>query len=101
VTKNEIITKTLAEMNQDRDFGGSKLDPGEELDHEELVIVTLREKLPDDDVRTCEDFNGLNAQCCDICHLYPHYDMCLENLPTGGKAWLCCAVRAASLKSPG
>jgi hypothetical protein len=100
VTKNEIITKTLKEMNQGRaDSGGSKLDPNEELDREELVIVTLREQLPNE-VSTCEDFEGLKAQCCDTCHrFYPHYDMYLENLPTGGKAWLCCTARAAFLKS--
>jgi hypothetical protein len=102
VTKNEIITKTLAEMNQGcGDFGGSKRGLNEELDREELVVVTLREQLPDDDVNTCEDFEGLKAGCCNTCHrFYPHYDMYLENLPTGGKAWLCCTVRAAFLKSP-
>jgi hypothetical protein len=97
VTKNEIITKTLAEMKQGcGDFGTSKIDPIEQLDREEHVIVTLREQLPDDDVNTCEDFEGLKAQCCETCHrFYPHYDMYLENLPTGGRAWLCCTVRAA------
>src|SRR5260370_1879480 len=101
MTKNEIITKTLAAMNQDGgDIGGTERDSNEEPDYEELVIATLREQLPDDDVKTCEDFEGLKMQCCATCHrFYPHYDMCLENLPTGGKAWLCCAVRAASLQS--
>jgi hypothetical protein len=101
VTKNEIITKTLAEMNRDCEgVGGSERDPDEELDDAELVIVTLRERLPDDDVHTCEDFEGLKPQCCETCHrFYPHYDMYLENLPTRGKAWLCCAVRAALLSS--
>ena len=51
MTKNEVITKTLAEMNQGRaDDCGSKLDPNEELDREEVVIVTLREELPDDEL---------------------------------------------------
>jgi hypothetical protein len=101
MTKNEIITKTLLEMHQDcGDIGGSERDPNEELDYEELVIVTLREQLPDDDVNTCEDFAGLKTHCCETCHRsYPHYDMYLENLPTGGKAWLCCVVRAALLQS--
>jgi hypothetical protein len=101
VTKNEIITKTLAEMKQGcGDIGGSELNTDEGLDREELVIVTLREQLPDDDVNTCEDFEGLKAQCCETCHrFYPHYDMYVENLPTGGKAWLCCAVRTALLQS--
>jgi hypothetical protein len=101
VTKNEIITKTLAEINRDREGVGSfERDPNEELDYEDLVIVMLREQLPDDDVNTCEDFEGLEPQCCDTCHrFYPHYDMYLEDLPTGGKAWLCCAVRAALLSS--
>jgi hypothetical protein len=101
LTKNEIITKTLAEMNRDcGDFGGSKLGLNEELDREELVIVTLREQLPNDDVNTCEDLQGLAVKCCDTCHrFYPHYDMYLEKLPTGGKAWICCTVRAAFLKS--
>jgi hypothetical protein len=100
--KNEIITKALAEMNQDcGDLGGSKPDSDEELDREELVIVTLREQLPDDDINTCEDFEELKAQCCETCHrFYPHYDMYLENLPAGGKAWVCCTVRAALSKFP-
>jgi hypothetical protein len=101
VTKNELITKTMAEMSQDRgEIGGFERDRDEELDDEELVIVTLRDRLPDDDVHTCDDFEGLEPQCCDTCHkFYPHYDMYLEDLPTGGKAWLCCAVRAALLSS--
>jgi hypothetical protein len=101
VTKNEIITKTLAEMNQaSAGVGSFERDPNEELDREELVIVTLREQIPDDDVRTCEDFQGLKARCCETCHrFYPHYDMYLVNLPTGSKAWLCCAVRAALIQS--
>jgi hypothetical protein len=98
VTKNEIITKTLVEMSQH--CWGAEYDPDEEPDYEELVIAMLREQLPDDDVDTCEDFEGLKTQCCETCHKsYPHYDMYLENLPTGGKAWLCCAVRAAFLHS--
>jgi hypothetical protein len=81
VKKNEIITKTLAEMNCG-DSGGSECDQSEKLDCEELVIVTLREQLPDDDVNTCEDFEGLKAQCCEPCHrFYPHYDMYLEEPP--------------------
>jgi hypothetical protein len=101
VTKNEIITKTLAEINRALEgVGGLERHPNEELDYEDLVIATLRERLPDDDVNNCEDFEGLRAQCCDTCHrFYPHYDMYLENLPTGGRAWLCCAVRAAFLRS--
>jgi hypothetical protein len=101
VTKNEIITKTLAEMSQHFcDDGGAECGHDEEPDYEELVIATLREQLPDDDVNTCEDFEGLKAQCCETCHrFYPHYDMYLESLPTGAKAWLCCAARAALLQS--
>jgi hypothetical protein len=101
VTKNEIISKALAEMNRHYgEIGGSEGDPNEELDYEELVIATLREQLPDADVNTCEDFKGLKAQCCETCHrFYPHYDMHLENLSTGGKAWICCVVRAALTQS--
>jgi hypothetical protein len=101
MTKNEIITMTLAAMKLDcGDIRASELTPNGELDYEDLVIATLREQLPDDDVNTCEDFEGLKAQCCETCHrFYPHYDMYLENLPTGGKAWLCCVVRAALLRS--
>jgi hypothetical protein len=97
VTKNEIIATTLVAMHQDcQGIGDSERDLNDELDYEELVIFTLREQLSDADVNTCEDFEGLKAQCCETCHrFYPHYDMYLESLPTGGKAWLCCAVRAA------
>jgi len=101
VTKNEIIATTLAAMHQYcQGIGDSERDLNDELDYEELVIFTLREQLPDADVNTCEDFEGLKVQCCDTCHrFYPHYDMYLDDLPTGGKAWLCCAVRAALLSS--
>jgi hypothetical protein len=96
VTKNKIITKTLAEVNQ----GGSEPDPNGELDYEDLVIAALRERLPNDDFNTCEDFEGLKEQCCDTCHrFYPHYDTYLEGLPTGSKAWLCRVIRAALLRS--
>jgi hypothetical protein len=100
VTKDDIITKTLAEMNKDcGDVRGSEFGGQEGPNYEELVIATLKEQLPDnDDVDTCENFEGLKTQCCDICHrFYPHYDMYLVDLPIGGKAWLCCAIRAAFL----
>lgn len=84
-----------------RDDGAAECCNHEDSDYEELVIATLREQLPDDDVTTCENFEGLGAQCCETCHeFYPHYDMYLQSLPTGSKAWLCCAVRAALLQSP-
>lgn len=99
MTRNEIITKTLTEMNKNcGDVRGSEFCAQEELDYEEFVTVTLKEQLPDDDIDTCENFEDLKTQCCDICHgFYPHYHMNLVNLPTGGKAWLCCAVREAFL----
>ena len=60
VTKNEIIEKTLREI-------GPRLD-----EHEEpySVIDELQERLPDTDIKTCEDFRHLNVTCCDTCHTF-------------------------------
>jgi hypothetical protein len=100
VTKNEIIAKTLMEMRRNQvNNQNDGFNPNEEIDYDELVIPVLRERLPDQDIKTCEDFNNLKATCCDTCHtFYAHADMHLENLPTGGMAWICCSVRTALLE---
>jgi hypothetical protein len=70
MTRNEIIDKTLTEMGP--------LEPeteppiSEEPDYEESVIAELLSKLPDADIKTCDDFKHLNVECCDLCHTcYP------------------------------
>jgi hypothetical protein len=94
VTKNEIIEKTLKEI-------GPRLEEheepySEEPDFEEIVIAELQGKLPDTDIKTCEDFRHLNVTCCDTCHtFYPHYEMSLIDLPDGTKAWVCDPVKWA------
>jgi hypothetical protein len=91
VTKNEIIQMTLQAMGLD----GGPLTTEEE-EHRAIVEATLTERLPDTNFKTCEDFDLLPATCCEICHtLYPHYEMYVEDLPSGEKAWICCRVRSA------
>jgi hypothetical protein len=94
MTRNEIIDKTLKEMGP--------LEPeneppySEEPDYEESIIAELLSKLPDTDIKTCDDFKHLNVECCDLCHTsYPQYKMHLVDLPDGGKAWICYPVRRA------
>jgi hypothetical protein len=83
MTKNEIIEKTL------KDIG--PLEP----DDTEIVLAELQRRLPDAEIKTCDDLKHLNAKCCETCHTYPHYDMNLIDLPDGAKAWVCDAVEWA------
>jgi hypothetical protein len=54
MTKDEIIAKTLRESNCASDDEG--------------VVEMLKAKLPDGvDIKTCEDFRHLNAECCETC----------------------------------
>ena len=53
VTKNEIIDKTLKEIGPR--LAGREGPHIEELDYEEIVIAELQEKLPDPDIKTCDD----------------------------------------------
>jgi hypothetical protein len=94
VTKNEIIEKTLKDI-------GPRLKQhetpcSEEPDCGEIVIAELQARLPETDIKTCEDFRHLNVTCCDTCHtFYPHYDMSLIDLPDGANAWVCDPVKWA------
>ncbi len=86
VTKNDIIEKTLKEISP-------RIEESEEL---YSVMAELQERLPETDIKTCEDFRHLNVTCCDTCHtFYPHYEMSLIDLPDGAKAWVCDPVRWA------
>lgn len=66
------------------------------------MIATLAERLPEGDIKTCDDRQHLGIGCCNICHTcYPHYDMYLEDVPDGRKAWICCKVRTSLLSLTG
>jgi hypothetical protein len=89
MTKNEIIEKTLMAVREHQ--GVDRLDPK----YEEDIATTFKERLPDGDVKTCEDFKHLRVECCETCHTFlPETEMYLVELPEGGKAWICCAVRS-------
>jgi hypothetical protein len=101
MTKNEIIESTLAAMGLQVDPPVLELGGRDDKDssgrYDLIVIQTLAERLPEIKFKTCADFAQLGVKCCDTCHnLYPHYEMNIEELPEGGKAWLCCAVRRAT-----
>jgi hypothetical protein len=95
MTKEDIIGKTLREMKPISVSGEEAFC--DESDEEEFIISVLRDVLPEGvDIQTCEDFRHLNVVCCETCHhFYPHYEMQVIDLPTGGKAWLCDSVKWA------
>ena len=67
--KAEIISKTLNDMNLALPAQESY---SEELDYEEDVIKTLESRLPDGDIKICDDFKDLEVECCETCHeFYP------------------------------
>jgi hypothetical protein len=90
--KAEIIARTLARMNRTMVH---QPPISVEPDEEDFVISVLQDSLPEGDVRTCDDLQNLNVVCCEICHENPHYELSLIELPDGGKAWLCDAVKQA------
>ena len=88
MTKADIIAKTLKECTCPLDIG--EPPTGDEPDYEEIVIAELNRRLPDTDIKTCEDFRHLNVECCEICHeCFPQYQMNLIDLTDGTKAWVC------------
>lgn len=94
MTKADIIAKTLKECKCPVDIDEPPYS--DEPDYEEIVIAELNRRLPDTDIKTCEDFRHLHAECCEICHeCYPHYEMSLIDLPDGTKAWVCDSIRWA------
>ena len=102
MTKKGIIATTLREMSRICPVN----DPpsgGQQEDDEEFVISVLLDLLPEGmDIGVCKDFPYLAVECCATCHnFYPHYDMVLVNLPHGGKAWVCHAVRLALFPETG
>ncbi len=95
--KDEIIQTTLRAMRQDRDLLANGETGDDDWDsYEAIVIAAMTERLPERDFTTCADFGELGAECCHTCHtLYPHYEMYIEDLPDGNKAWICCFVHSA------
>jgi ribosomal protein L31 len=98
MNRNEIIEKSL------KDAGNIPLDNeppfSDQPDYEEIVIAALKASLqdvePDAEILTCDELKHLNVECCENCHtFYPHYEMCLVDLASGRKAWVCCAVKRA------
>ena len=77
--------------------GAAEHEPtSEEANYDLIVIAELNRRLPDTDIKTCEDFRHLNVLCCDTCHnFYPHYEMKLIGLPDGSPAWVCDSVEWA------
>jgi hypothetical protein len=76
MTKAEIIAKTIADLSCPSDYV-------------EVVTAELRRRLPDQALKTCDDFAFLSAKCCETCHTFSaHSDMDLIQLPEGGWAWV-------------
>ena len=86
MTRAEIIEETLRQI---------KPAPLEE--EFEDIAGDLQRRLPDGvDIKTCQGFQHLGVECCEVCHhFYTHYEMNVIDLTEGGKAWFCDAVRWA------
>jgi hypothetical protein len=97
VTKDEIIQMTLNAMGFDK----ASLTPEEE-EYRAIVEATLMEGLPPGtNFKTCKDFGHLATGCCECCHsVYENYEMRVEDLPSGEKAWICCSLRRALFEPP-
>ncbi len=93
MTKADIISKTLKEINL---TPAAQESYDDEADYEEDVIKTLETRLPDGDIKTCEDFKHLNVKCCETCHeFYPQYDMSVFEL-----RWKSLGVRCRQVGVP-
>jgi hypothetical protein len=93
MTRDEVIQKTLRNMNMVSDAGDRTCD--EETYSQ--VVGHLRARLPEGvDIKTCDDFKHLGAKCCDTCHhFYSESEMKFIDLPDGGKGWVCDQVEWA------
>lgn len=60
------------------------------------VAVNLKNLAEDEHLRTCAAFGYLGIPCCNAYHTgYPHYELDLIELESGGSAWICCALNRA------
>lgn len=95
MTKQELIKLTLTAMCHVPTLNASK-EAGHEDDYDPAVLAVLLERLPESEIKTCQDLSIEDVKCCETCHTFsPHYEMYLEQLPTGEITWVCCAVRSA------
>ncbi len=99
MTKAEIIVKSVEEMGM---LSLSEQVPqfSEKIRRIPIVIAELQRKLPEGKIKTCGAFRSLGVGCCDLCHTDPLHEMTIPYLPDGSKAWICCAVDAASSPEP-
>lgn len=99
MTKQELIKLTLTAMGNAPTLNALE-ETGHEDDHDPAALAVLLERLPESEIKICQDLL-IDVECCDTCHTFcPHYEMYLEQLPTGEIAWICCRVRSA-LRNPG
>jgi hypothetical protein len=99
MAKAELILRSLDEMGM---LALSEQDAqcSNKIRYIHIVIADLQRRLPDGEIVTCGAFRDLGVGCCDSCHTDPLHGMTLLDLPDGSKAWLCCAVEAASSPVP-
>jgi hypothetical protein len=91
MNRAEIIAKTLMEMTRRM----VNQPPCTDEEESAFIISVLQDALPDGDIKTCEDFQTLNAPCCQICHANPHYEMSIVLTADGSQAWVCDPVKHA------
>jgi hypothetical protein len=98
VTKEEIIQMTGHRVGrQIADGQAMGFDTPDPEEYRAIVEATRwRDCRPGANFKTCNDFRHLGAGCCEWCQsIYEHYEMELEDLPSGKKAWICCSLHSA------
>lgn len=99
---DDIVAAYRAEVEKEASESYGNVDDGSVVDvdakeYEDIIRTAVTAKLAslrlDERVRTCGDFGHLGIACCDSCHTgYPHYELDLIELESGGRAWICCAL---------
>ena len=84
--KSEIIEKTLRDLRASEERDANR---------ESMINFELQNRLPETEIRICDDFKHLKAACCKVCHENPAYELELFALPNGEKAWVCHGIAGA------
>lgn len=100
-SKGEITA--LCEKNLAAPFKDRAMDEPSLLGEEAFnwkMIAYIENHLADGSYLTCEDFQYTGRQCCEVCHEEYPDEMCIERLPDGRMAWICCAISKALHHEP-
>lgn len=93
-----LCEENLAAPRKDRIMDESSLR--DEGAFNRKMIAHIESRLAQGNYFTCEDFQYTSRPCCGVCHEEYPDEMCIERLPDGQMAWMCCAIRKAVYHEP-